>query len=228
MALQSLLLWSLSVGFMSHFRNAVLYLQFYMTGSFIVFLVIVYFLVILFLGKQGCDASCDFHCITKLSHQLPVSTTAELVIICIFIGNQKHNTVIMLDTFTIAHKSVKICTSKKLGNQKLQLSFLFFFNLSTFNMLPKPNYNIFICGIFCQMGFFGSAYSDVVILIICLATDAALRHNSIRFQGGDDGVFWEDYKQKVVVSKPSCQSMLHRGPHQPHPPLSANSWFIHH
>lgn len=136
MALQSLLLWSLSVGFMSHFRNAVLYLQFYMTGSFIVFLVIVYFLVILFLGKQGCDASCDFHCITKLSHaldQLPVSTTAELVIICIFIGNQKHNTVIMLDTFTIAHKSVKICTSKKLGNQKLQLSFLFFliYQLST-------------------------------------------------------------------------------------------------
>lgn len=135
MALQSLLLWSLSVSFMSHFRNAVLYLQFYMTGSFIVFLVIVYFLVILFLGKQGCDASCDFHCITKLSHaldQLPVSTTAELVIICIFIGNQKHNTVIMLDTFTIAHKSVKICTSKKLGNQKLQLSFLFFFKFINF------------------------------------------------------------------------------------------------
>lgn len=42
------------------------------------------------------------------------------------------------------------------------------------------------------MGFFGSAHTDVVILIICLATDAALWHNSIRFRGGAIGVFWEN------------------------------------
>lgn len=71
------------------------------------------------------------------------------------------------------------------------------------------------------MDFFSSLRTDVGISSIAWPLMQqfchALRHNSIMSQGGATDVFWKDYREKVEVSKPPCQSSLHRAPPHPHP-----------
>lgn len=71
------------------------------------------------------------------------------------------------------------------------------------------------------MGFFSSVRIDVGISSsarpLMQQFCHAPRHNSITSQGGATDVFWNDYREKVEVSKPLCQSSLRRAPPHPHP-----------
>lgn len=71
------------------------------------------------------------------------------------------------------------------------------------------------------MGFFRSVHTDAGISSFAWPLMQqfcrAPRHNSITSQGGSTDVFWKDYREKVEVSTPPCQSSLHRAPPHPHP-----------
>lgn len=83
------------------------------------------------------------------------------------------------------------------------------------------------------MGFFGSVHTDVGISScswpLMQQFCHAPRHNSIMSRGGATDVFWKDYREKVEVSKPPCQSSLHRVPPHFHPlPTILHSRFTKH
>lgn len=81
-------------------------------------------------------------------------------------------------------------------------------------------------------------YTPNTHLSICLATDAGiLSYSSVKSQGCTPDVFWKDYRQKVEVLKPPCQSshcsvplQIHSvAPIRSHMPISAEGvWKILH